>query len=313
MDRSDGGSSLPLNSESKELKRQEIARSRLLVKVRREEARLTRKRERLAAQFEMAKKFDESFHEGELLKSNYPLLKRGMKEVRLPDWKEGESERLITLRPDKRPVELVAAKFKEARKRERAIPHLEEQLRKVDGEMAELQMRRAAIESAGTVEELEALSVAKAAMPRMRGEIRAAPLPKEPFRRFYSASGLELLVGRSAAENDQLTFQIARGHDLWLHAHGASGAHVVVRLGVGEEPDSEALKDAIELALRYSGAKKAQGGEVSITRRKWVSKPRGAKAGLVTLSQYKLGFGTLDSKRWEALSKRGPPPSASTS
>jgi predicted ribosome quality control (RQC) complex YloA/Tae2 family protein len=49
--------------------------------------------------------------------------------------------------------------------------------------------------------------------------------------RYYSPQGFEIVVGRNARQNEEVTFAIGKGDDLWLHARGAPGAHVVIRNG----------------------------------------------------------------------------------
>jgi predicted ribosome quality control (RQC) complex YloA/Tae2 family protein len=98
---------------------------------------------------------------------------------------------------------------------------------------------------------------------------------------------LALLVGRGAAENDQLTRRVARGNDLWLHARGQAGAHVVIRLA-GPEADQESLLDAAHLAAHFSDARGEPQVEVACTRAKYVRKGRGAAPGAVSYSQERV-------------------------
>lgn len=82
-------------------------------------------------------------------------------------------------------------------------------------------------------------------------------------------------MGKNARENEELTCKFAHSEDLWLHAHGTPGSHVVVRLEKGMNPPPETLKDAATLALLYSDLKKSGKGEVIYTRRKYVRKVKG--------------------------------------
>jgi predicted ribosome quality control (RQC) complex YloA/Tae2 family protein len=107
-------------------------------------------------------------------------------------------------------------------------------------------------------------------------------------RRFTSPDGMEVLVGRTARDNDVLTFQIASQRDFWLHVAGAPGSHVIVRNpeGLSSLP-RETLRFAAELAARHSKARK--GGQVSVHLAlvKDVSKVKGAPAGQVSLRRYR--------------------------
>jgi predicted ribosome quality control (RQC) complex YloA/Tae2 family protein len=125
-----------------------------------------------------------------------------------------------------------------------------------------------------------------------------------PFRRFTSSDGLPIYVGRNAAENDELTFSFAKSDDLWLHAQGAPGSHVVIRLVKGSDAPVETLRDAATLAVLYSDLKKAGKGDVIYTRRKWVRKAKGATPGSVIVTQEKTLFIRLDKSRLDALKQR---------
>lgn len=101
--------------------------------------------------------------------------------------------------------------------------------------------------------------------------------------------GFEVLIGRGAEENDDLTFEVADGQDFWLHvAGGTPGSHVVIR-----NPDRLAeiprpvLERAAAAAAWHSKARGAPRVEVHVCRVSDVSKPRGAPAGLVELKRYK--------------------------
>ena len=110
----------------------------------------------------------------------------------------------------------------------------------------------------------------------------------------------DILVGRSARDNDALTFRVARGNDLWLHVRGMQGAHVVVP-GVGEAPDARLLGDAALLAVHFSSARGSDGVEVSWTRCKHVRRAKGAAPGSVFISQEKTLRARLDAERLAAL------------
>jgi predicted ribosome quality control (RQC) complex YloA/Tae2 family protein len=111
---------------------------------------------------------------------------------------------------------------------------------------------------------------------------------KRVARRFVSPDGYVVLVGRTASDNDLLTFKIASPNDFWLHVAAESGSHVVVRnpRAVASLP-RETLRFAAGLAARYSRAR--QGGKVAVhvTRRSEVRKPRGLPPGKVTISHFK--------------------------
>ena len=98
---------------------------------------------------------------------------------------------------------------------------------------------------------------------------------------FTSPNGLEVSVGRSALENDKLTFSAAL-NDLWFHVHGIPGAHVVLRNITKTSIADECIRFAAALALRYSKA--TVGHRVDACFIRDVTKPKKAKPGLVEIA-----------------------------
>lgn len=106
-------------------------------------------------------------------------------------------------------------------------------------------------------------------------------------RRFVSPDGWTVLVGRSAEDNDVLTFDLGAPRDFWLHVSAESGSHVVVRNpeGAARLP-RDTLRFAATLAARYSKARRGGRVAVHVTTRAEVSKPRGLPPGKVVLRRF---------------------------
>ncbi|GJL65655.1 MAG: hypothetical protein NPIRA05_06260 [Nitrospirales bacterium] len=121
------------------------------------------------------------------------------------------------------------------------------------------------------------------------------------YRTFESYDGLTILVGKSAADNDFLTMKVAKPDDVWLHARGTPGSHVVVRIDKSTEIPHETLRDAATLALFYSNLKKSGKGEVIHTLRKFVKKTKGLKAGAVHVTREKSIWIELNKDRLDRL------------
>ena len=100
--------------------------------------------------------------------------------------------------------------------------------------------------------------------------------------------GFEVLVGKGARENDALTFGEGRPRDLWLHAAGYAGSHVLIRLpDDAQDPAPDVIERAARLAAWHSKARGARGKvEVHVCRVADISKPRGAPAGQVRLRRW---------------------------
>ncbi len=112
-----------------------------------------------------------------------------------------------------------------------------------------------------------------------------AALPATPFKEFES-HGWRILVGRSAANNDELTLRHARKDDLWLHAKDVPGSHVIIRRPNPTQPvPRPVIEQAAALAAWYSKRKADSLCPVIVTPRKYVRKPRGAAPGSVRVER----------------------------
>ena len=119
---------------------------------------------------------------------------------------------------------------------------------------------------------------------------RSGEQRKEPGRRAlpgvvtYLLEGrYTVLVGKTDADNDELSLRVADPNDFWFHVRGIPGSHVILRAPDGAEPGRQVLKAAAAVAAYHS---KARGGgvvAVSCTRARYVTKPRGAKPGTVQI------------------------------
>lgn len=111
--------------------------------------------------------------------------------------------------------------------------------------------------------------------------------PRKPYNVFTSVDKIEIRVGRRAEDNDELSCnpEYRDGADWWLHVAGHPGSHVVIRCHDDDLPVKykETLKDAAVLAAKNSKAPPSNAMQVTYTRCRNVSKPAGAKPGLVYL------------------------------
>jgi len=192
-------------------------------------------------------------------------------------------------------------------KAKRSIPLIAARITQTEQEIACLEDEKKGLASALSIDQLFAVQhVQNARMDKEKmrklGGVRSKEKPetsstpeessdnmiRRTARCFISADGLTILVGKSSRENDTLTLKIAQKDDFWLHAAGVGGSHVILKnpakLAV---PPRQSLLEAAQLAAYFSQARNAGKVEVHYTQRKFVSKPRGAKPGLVQLRSYK--------------------------
>jgi predicted ribosome quality control (RQC) complex YloA/Tae2 family protein len=105
-----------------------------------------------------------------------------------------------------------------------------------------------------------------------------------PYRRM-EAGGYEIWVGKTAQSNDEL-LRLAHKDDLWLHARGSAGSHVVIRMRKQTtRPPDAVVNKAAALAAWYSKQKGSSLVPVILTLRKYVRKPKGAPHGVVVVER----------------------------
>ncbi|HEB54070.1 MAG TPA: DUF814 domain-containing protein [bacterium] len=230
---------------------------------------------------------------------------RGARSMEVPAI-DGDGTTTIDLDP-KRPVAAQAnALYDKARRLDDGREVTARRLSEADAELAELEailtLLRAAdddrIERARA--RLQALGVLPQTPAGKAGHKRNDV--KVPFRRYTSAEGYPLFVGRNNRQNDQLTMRYANGNDLWLHVGGGrAGSHVVVRLPKNKTASLETLLDAATLAVHFSKARGEPRIDVIYTQRKHIRKPKGLPPGAVVPSQTRTVTVAHDPQRLRRL------------
>lgn len=194
---------------------------------------------------------------------------------------------VVHLDPRRSAAENAESYFRKYKKAKAGLPLLSRRLEQSLAEVSRLEQLGAEIDSAGTpaaLSELRKRLGGGEPSGRNEPERGARGSAAVPYRKFLFA-GWEILVGRNAAGNDAITRDISRPDDLWLHAEGTSGSHVLVRNpGRVEVPQGVLLK-AAALAAYYSRAKGSAKVPVAYTEARYVKRPKGAKPGLVALTR----------------------------
>jgi predicted ribosome quality control (RQC) complex YloA/Tae2 family protein len=183
------------------------------------------------------------------------------------------------------------ARYRKAREAEERVPGLLEASRQLAAHLADL---RTLVELADGMDSVRALrrEVGAASGGKITGETRTSKRgsrskptskPSGPHRRVALGDGWEALLGTSATGNAAVTFDLAQSDDLWLHARGVPGAHVILRARATPPPD-QIVERAAQLAAWHSAARTAGAVEVDVTPRRYVKKIPNAPPGLVRYS-----------------------------
>jgi predicted ribosome quality control (RQC) complex YloA/Tae2 family protein len=273
--------------------------------LRKQSSALERKLAKLTRELDQARNAAGFERQGELLKGVLSRVRKGDTEVVARDY-ETNQDVAIPLDPTRSPSENLEHLFKRYRKAIRGLAKAGAQHEAVQGARDELRATaeefRSLVEGSDPADlgELEAFA-ARPAVRRLLAKYAPTP-PAHPSRpgadrgkklagrkvpgrllprRYRTAGGLEIWVGRSDAGNDHLSTRLARGKDLFFHLDGAPGSHVVLRTEGRADPPPESLLDACELAVHFSKLRNASRADVHVVPIKNVKKPKGAKTGLV--------------------------------
>ena len=274
-----------------------------LARVRREIERRRKLERNLEADMRAHGDAGEHRRAGDLLLANVSTAEREGGRVRLTDY-FAEGAPTVELEIDEHATlpEEAARRFASYARAKRAAQEIERRGAELRAELSALEAERAELERIAAEQDEAALGAFEQSRPKSRtvqqarGERGARPRKSlkdsaatfAGARRYRSSDGYEILVGRASKDNDQLTFKVARSHDLWLHAADYPGSHVVVRArGRDDAIPHRTVIEAAQLAAQFSQAKRDAKVAVNYTPRKFVSKPKGAAPGLVRLSSFR--------------------------
>ncbi len=275
-------------------------RRRITSVLKKERKSAARRVARIEAELAEAEEATTLARNGELLKANLSKITPGADSVRVSDFETGEPIE-IPLDPKRSAKENLDATFKRYQKLLRRLTKAGGQFDAARESLQSLEALEAEVQSAEQLDEILSREfvqrllgrhTAKSGTPTSKAIAEKPPLPaayrnlprKLHPKRYRSQDGLEIWVGRSDEGNDHLTMRLARGKDLFFHLDGAPGSHVILRTEGRDDPPSESVLDACELAVHFSKQKNAGRADVHVVPIKNVKKPKGAKRGLVYVS-----------------------------
>ena len=291
----------------------------ILRALRKHRSRLTRKLEAVRGDLAEAERAPVYRRYGEALLSYLNQVPARADRAEIPDPADSSKTLTIELDPRLNAQANAARYFKLAAKAERGLKDIPRRVAETEKVIAAVAKR---IEKAGAalaptsdpakpIDEglAKDLDAALAELPlNLRSEVEPTPRPTRPPtaatvasgesrapsarlqpRRFKTAEGWDVLIGRSNEGNDYLTHKLARSEDYWFHVHGAPGSHVVLRRGKGkDEPSKKTIEEVASWAAFHSQAKNAGKVPVIWTRKKYVRKPRKSPPGMAACEREKM-------------------------
>lgn len=239
----------------------------------------------------------------DLITANLYRIQKGDRVLRAEDfYEEGMPTVEIPLDPLKTPQQNAAQLYKQYQKAKTAETHLtalisegETSLHYLNSVLDEISRAEGEQDLAAIRAELRESGYLKREKSAKKEKLR----PRAPLR-FVSDSGYEILVGRSNAQNDELTHRIARRTDYWLHVQKIHGSHVIIR-AKDSEPDEKTLAQAASLAVYYSQSRAGGKTPVDYTMVRNVRKPSGGLPGMVLYTTYQTILAESDESLAERL------------
>jgi predicted ribosome quality control (RQC) complex YloA/Tae2 family protein len=234
---------------------------------------------------------------GKLIKAHIHLLQKGETSAVVEDVLTGSGEIVeIPMDPHLNPAKNAERYFEKSRKAKTAFEEQRARIAELSQQKNMLAQLLESLEEVHTDEELQIfISHHQRELkqfgfkPQKSGQVRKEePLP---FRVFTVDGGFQVWAGKSGENNDLLSTRHTAKNDLWFHARGIGGSHVILKLGTGKgEVSKRAIEQAAGIAAYYSKMKNSSLVPVAMCEGKYVRKPKGVPAGTVTIEREKTIF-----------------------
>jgi len=255
--------------------------------------RLSRKIANQQAELSACAERDTLRIKGDLLSANMYAIQKGETSVKLQNfYDENLAELEIALDPALTPQQNAQKYYKNYRKAKTAEEKLTEQIGLAQTELTYIDSvfeSLALAENERDLNEIRAELAEQGYVRRRAGKKnQKQPALSVPLK-FKTSDGFTVLVGRNNRQNDKLTMKDANNNDIWFHTKNIPGSHTVL-VTDGKAPTETAMEEAAVLAAQHSRAKDSAQVPVDYTQIRYVSKPQGAKPGMVIYVQYKTVY-----------------------
>jgi predicted ribosome quality control (RQC) complex YloA/Tae2 family protein len=209
---------------------------------------------------------------GHIIMANLHLIKRGEEQVELFDFYRNENIQ-IKLKKELSPQDNAAQFYRKSKNRKLEIEQAQKLIHQAEEKLKFLRPRLIEVENAESRKGF-----------KQKDKIEFEQKNASGFKEFECA-GFRIYVGRNSENNDLLTLKFAKKDDLWLHAKGVSGSHVIIKHQQNRKTPEHVIQRAAELAAYFSKSKSSGLVAVMVTEKKNVRKPKGALAGQVRVDR----------------------------
>lgn len=245
--------------------------------------RLARKINNQRAELQKGEEREEKRMMADLLNASLYAVPKSASSVKLINYfAEDCPEIEIKLDPALNPSQNAQRYYRDYRKAKTAEGKLTEQIALAEEELRYVETIFYALTEAQTEQDLTEIRSELTDQGYIRAQKGTKP-KRETIAKplsFQTSDGFTVLVGRNNKQNDKLTMKDAGKNDLWFHTKNIPGSHTIL-VTEGREPTENAMGEAALLAAKHSKAKDSAQVPVDYTKVRYVSKPQGAKPGMV--------------------------------
>ncbi|APG26725.1 hypothetical protein A7E78_01915 [Syntrophotalea acetylenivorans] len=254
--------------------------------------KLTRRMKRILLDQQNLEQAEGVRQQGELLLSQLHRVQPGEKSVTVDNYYMDPPQPIsIQLDPCLTPQENAERLFCSYKKSKRSRQHIERRLVETEQEILWLEGISLALAEAQGADEFLSIRNELAEQGLLKGKkvnrVQRGSKGVAGVRETVSPGGFRICWGVNNRANDHVTKNLCHADDLWFHAHEMPGCHLVLKRGNHREVPEQDQLFAAALAAGYSRGKNDGMVMVMVTEGRWVSKPKGAKPGLVTVRQFK--------------------------
>lgn len=219
---------------------------------------------------------------GDLIMANLHQINKGAESISLENYHEPGTRVTIKLKPDLSPQKNAEVFYRKARNQKIEINKLSEAIAEKRVQLEKLKNLKVEINTLEAAQAIrEALEKSGFTKSQQQDAVRL------PYREI-EFKGFVIRIGKSSADNDELTLKFSHKDDLWLHVKDVAGSHVIVKQQSGKEFPKDVIERAAQLAAFYSKRKGESLCPVAVTHKKFVRKRKGDPAGAVVVEKEKV-------------------------
>ncbi|MBE5748539.1 MAG: fibronectin/fibrinogen-binding protein [Clostridiales bacterium] len=225
---------------------------------------------------------------GELILSNIYLIKKGDKHLETTNYYDNTQVK-ITLDELMTPQQNAQKYFKKYAKQKKTVEYTKQLLEENKQQLVYLKSILNSLRSPLDPNDIEDITteLQNARLikkPQVKGKQKPKVSKSKPL--VYKVDGWTIYVGKNNIQNDKVTFEIAKGNDLWLHTQDITSSHTIIVNPENKTIPDKVIQTAAEITAHFSEASESSKISVFYTPKKNVKKPNKSPLGFVNILAY---------------------------